>query len=90
MSEEQKFQVDLDPTCDDYDLLEPNVSFETKAIKSYENNINYHHAQIRFNKEKYQQLVKLGKYRFKETKADCVIKGLAIGKLVVIPPTDII
>lgn len=85
MSEEQKFQVDLDPTCDDYDLLEPSVSFETKAIKSYKNQINYHPAQFRFNKGKYQQLVNLEKYRFKATEADCVINVLDIGDLVDAP-----
>ena len=82
MTSEQKFTVDLDPLCDDINLLEPSLSPAMKSIKQVKQACMYIPAQFNFNQEKYFELVRLDKYRMKATEGDCAINILDIGDLI--------
>ena len=82
MSTEQKFNVDLDPWCDDITYLEPRLSEAEKFSKARKQECMYLPAQFNFNQEKYFELVKLDKYRMKATEGDCAINILDIGNMI--------
>ena len=82
MTSEQKFTVDLDPLCDDINLLEPSLSPAMRSIKRVKQACMYMPAQFNFNQEKYFELVRLDKYRMKATEGDCAINILDIGDLI--------
>lgn len=79
---EGKINVDLDPNCDEVNILERIQNLEEKDNKSDKLQYKYYPASFVFNEDKISYLQNLGGNRLKQTHADCVINALDAGGLI--------